>query len=223
MKVSLILPALMLLACLPSCTTSVLVEGSLPTPRVTPIPARVGVFYPDHFRHFRHEEKIEGAGNWRIDLGRQNHAFFKKLLEGLFISVKEVTEPPVSREEMQNLDGVLIPGVDRYGFLTPAISGLQFYSASIEYRITLLDKSGDTVGDWNIVGYGKSEGGMFGADDALGEATMLAIRDGGARVAIELGERPEVQAWLGSISRLEPGGTAAGAADEGKEKEESNL
>ena len=53
------------------------------------------------------------------------------------------------------------------------------------------------------MGYGKSEGGSFGADDALGEATMLAIRDGGARIAIEMSQQPQVVAWVTEISSEE--------------------
>ena len=55
----------------------------------------------------------------------------------------------------------LFRSIEKYGFLTPSISGLKFYSASIEYRVAMYDKVGAKVGDWNIVGYGKSEGGLF--------------------------------------------------------------
>ena len=60
------------------------------------------------------------------------------------------------------------------------------------------------IGTWNIIGYGKSEGGMFTSDDALNEATMLAIRDGGARIAIELIQQPSVQNWIKSMAEIEP-------------------
>ena len=107
----------------------------------------------------------------------------------------------VSSEEMKNLDGVFVPTIKKYGFLTPSISGLKFYSASIEYSVAMFNKVGAKIGDWSIVGYGKSEGGMFSSDDAVNEATVLAIRDGGARIAIELIDQPAVQAWLQSIDK----------------------
>ena len=109
---------------------------------------------------------------------------------------------------MASLDGVFIPRIEKYGFLTPGISGLKFYSASIEYRIALYDKAGQKVGDWNIIGYGKSEGGMFTADEAINEATVLAIRDGGARIAIELIDQPSVRAWIDTLAPLQPEPTA---------------
>ena len=193
---------------LSGCTTSVVVEGSVPTPLVAKIPARVGVYYSDEFRNYRYQEVIRDSGTWNIDLGSQNLTFFDNLLETLFEAVAEIPEPPLTREEMASLDGVFIPRIEKYGFLTPGISGLKFYSASIEYRIALYDKAGQKVGDWNIIGYGKSEGGMFTADEAINEATVLAIRDGGARIAIELIDQPSVRAWIDTLAPLQPEPTA---------------
>jgi hypothetical protein len=68
----------------------------------------------------------------------------------------------------------------------------------------MYDRQGKKIGDWNIIGYGKSEGGMFTSDEALNEATVLAIRDGGARIAIELIEQPAVKDWLKSLKPIEP-------------------
>ena len=80
----------MALLVLQSCTTSVVVEGSVPTPLVNKIPARVGVFYSEEFRSFRHKEDIREAGNWDIDLGPQNLTFFSNLLDSLFLDVEQV-------------------------------------------------------------------------------------------------------------------------------------
>ena len=195
--------ALCVLFVVQGCTTSVLVEGSVPTPLVNKIPARIGVHYPDGFRAFRHKEEIREAGNWDIDLGAQNFTFFSNLLDSLFLSVSEVGPPPHTPAEMAELDGILIPSIKKYGFLTPSISGLKFYSASIEYGIALYDKTGKKIGDWNIIGYGKSEGGIFSSDEAINEATVLAIRDGGARIAIELIDQAAVVAWIKKFKTVE--------------------
>lgn len=190
---------LLIISMVPACTTSVVVEGTVPTPLVQKIPARMGVYYPEDFRNFRYQEVIRDAGTWNIDLGSQNLSFFKNLTDALFTSAEEVHEPPLTTEEMRELDGIMIPYIEKFGFLTPSISGLKFYSASIEYRIVLYNKTGQKIGDWNIVGYGKSEGGMFSGDEAINEATVLAIRDGGARIAIELIDQPAVQDWLRDV------------------------
>jgi hypothetical protein len=174
----------------------------------------MGVYYSDEFRRFKHEEVFRDSGGWRIDLGKQNLRFFQNLTKSLFAGIQEVHQPPLTTEEMRNLDGVFIPSIEKYGFLTPSISGLKFYSASIEYRVAMYDKVGTKIGDWNIVGYGKGEGGIFSSDDAINEATVLAIRDGGARIAIELIDQPAVQAWLQSIHKsFEPLAGPPGVAE----------
>ena len=199
---------------LQSCTTSVVVEGTVPTPLVSVIPARMGVYYSDEFRRFKHEEVFRDSGGWHIDLGKQNLRFFQNLTKSLFAEIQEVHQPPLTTEEMRDLDGVFIPSIEKYGFLTPSIMGVEFYSASIEYRVAMYDKVGAKIGDWNIVGYGKSEGGMFSSDDAINEATVQAIRDGGARIAIELIDQPAVQAWLQSRHEsYEPSAGPPGVAE----------
>lgn len=186
---------------LQSCTTSVVVEGTVPTPLVSVIPAQMGVYYSDEFRRFKHEEVFRDSGGWRIDLGKQNLRFFQNLTKSLFAEIQEVHQPPLTTEEMRNLDGVFIPSIEKYGFLTPSISGLKFYSASIEYRVAMYDKIGAKIGDWNIVGYGESEARRFSRRKKIvNEATALAIRDAGARIADELIDQPAVQAWLQSIT-----------------------
>ena len=194
------LVALVMVVILASCTTNVIVEGTVPTPLVAKIPATIGVYFSDEFKTFQYKEVMRESGTWKINLGAQNLSFFQNLLSSMFNGVEEVPEPPFQSGEMQHLDGVIVPRIVKYGFLTPSISGLKFYSASIQYQILLYSRNGDIIGDWNIVGYGKSEAGSFGADDALGEATMLAIRDGGARIAIEMSQQPQVVTWLETIS-----------------------
>ena len=186
----------MLILALSGCTTNVVVQGSVPTPLVAKIPANVGVYYDESFRNFVHTEAIREEGTWNIDLGAQNLSFFRKLTNAMFESVVEVSSPELTEEQKSELDGLVIPRIEKYGFLTPGISGLKFFSASIHYRIVVLNQNNENVAEYVVVGYGKSEGGAFSSGDALGEATMLAIRDGGTRIAIELRQQPAIVAWL---------------------------
>lgn len=193
---NLIVLGLLATIALTGCTTTVVVEGTVPTPLVRKIPARVGVFYDENFKNFQHTEAIEAEGTWKINLGDQNLTFFRNLLGSLFDGVQELDSPEPDAITAQGLDAIIVPRIEKYGFLTPSLSGLKFFSASIHYRITMVDMAGNELADWTVVGYGKSEGGAFSGDDALGEATMLAIRDGGARISIGLTNQPEVAKWV---------------------------
>jgi len=196
---------LLLVLTLAGCSTTVEVEGTIPTPLVQGIPVRIGVHYSEEFRTKEYKEIIKQRGTWRVNLGRQNFQFFRNLIGSMFEEVKEVPEPPLSASELEGLDGVLVPEIKKYGFLTPEVSGLKFYSASIQYQLTLYDAENRRIGQWDIVGYGKSEASTFGQEEALEWATEQAIRDGGARIAIELSSQPEVISWLESL-KSESGG-----------------
>jgi hypothetical protein len=191
-----LLATLVFTGALTGCTTTVSVEGSIPTPLVRKIPANVGIYYDETFKTFQHTEALDAEGTWKIPLGDKNLTFFRNLMASLFDSVIELPNPEPGPEVAANIDAVIIPQIEKYGFLTPGLSGLKFFSASIHYRITMVDMAGNELADWSVVGYGKSEGGAFGGDSALGNATMLAIRDGGARISIGLTDQPEVAKWL---------------------------
>lgn len=187
------------LALLGGCTNTVVVEGSLPRPLVQQIPARVGIHYPQSFQRFSHQEDIEGAGAWDISLGRQNLAFFRRVLGALFQSVTELPAPQPTQAEAEGLDGVVIPSIEEYGFTTPEVTGLKFFEVSIKYRIALHAPGGDLLGAWSLVGYGKGEGGAFSADDAVADATRIAIRDGAAQLAVGLIDRQAIKDWLAGL------------------------
>ena len=87
---------------------------------------------------------IEDIGSWKISLGEQNYVFFRTLMETMFETTQEVSEPPSSPTRLVGLDGFVVPEIEKYGFLTPGISGLNFYSASIHYRVTLFNSDGES-------------------------------------------------------------------------------
>jgi hypothetical protein len=206
-KILSLLPVIGTAIILSSCNTSVTVGGSIPTPLVRQIPLHVGIYFSPELTGYTHEEVLPGQGTWRISMGQQNKLFFSKMFTALFLEVTEVAEfdLPVDEEDEGNrvtlpegMDALIVPEILKYGFLTPQISGLDFFSASIHYRVRIYGKDGDLALDWVIVGYGKSPDQAFSAGDALENATTLAIRDAGARIAIEAPRHPAVLKWLQS-------------------------
>ncbi len=187
------------------CNTSVTVEGSLPTPVVQKLPLNIGVYYPADFRSFTHQEKIQEQGTWKVAMGTQNLQFFQGMFAAMFDRVTEIQQLELPSEKAvgsapvripENLDGVIVPDIVKYGFLTPRILGQNFFAASIHYRIRIYDKSGNLVVNWIGVGYGKSPGSAFGSSEALGNATTLAIRDGGAKIVMDVLRSPAALKWL---------------------------
>ena len=86
-----------------------------------------------------HTETSEEIGDWQIDLGKQNADFFRSLFGSMFDEAVAIEKwgGDTSDGPITNTQAVLVPRIKKYGFLTPFVSGLGFYSASIEYELTL--------------------------------------------------------------------------------------
>lgn len=187
---------ILFLLSLSGCATNLVVKGNAPTPIIAKVPLRVGIYYSPDFKKFKYHEVLNDRKVYNIDFGEQNYTQFRVLMSAMFVSAVAVGQPPLSPAKAKGLDGVIVPQIVKYGFLTPGISGLNFYSASITYRITLYTPQGEMLHEWTLVGYGKSGRGVSSADTGLADATLQAIRDGGARIAIELPHKPVFEAWV---------------------------
>ena len=182
--------------------------------KIKPSSLRVGVYYSDEFQNFKYQEVNLSSANYKIDLGKQSLNVFRDSTKLLFAEVKEIQPTALMRrgnvsldnilfssEEITNLDGVIIPTIWNYGFSPRYTTGLSFHSAAIEYRVALFDKGGTKVGEWLIGGYGKSEAERFSRKKGINRATDLAIGDAAVRLASEIMNKPEVRAWMKSMSK----------------------
>lgn len=189
-----------------SCTHSLTVSGRIPTPLIEPFPVSIGFIRPPEFSTQIHREKLpRGGGDWTIELGALQNAFFETLIDSLFEKVWPLAAPACGPSTAGLATGERCPdGFVRltlleYAFLPPELSGLKFFSASTKYQLELMGSDGTVLDTWVVVGYGKNEGGGFQPTDALNAASVEAIRDAGARVALEWPKQRNVQTWLESI------------------------
>ena len=195
-----------LCALLSSCTQTLTVTGRIPTPLIEPLPVSIGFIRPDEFSTHIHREKLpRGGGDWTIELGALQNAFFETLFDALFQGVQPMETPGCGAGDeglgvgARCPDGFVRLSLLEYAFLPPELSGLQFFSASTKYQLELMDAGGRVLDAWVVVGYGKNEGGGFQSTDALNAATVEAIRDAGARMALEWPKQGNVRTWLDII------------------------
>ncbi len=187
---------------LAGCSHSITVEGQVPTPLIEPLPLSIGVITQPSFDSYLHNEKLpRGGGTWRIDVGELNQTFFKTLFSAMFAEVVDTQVESCGRSEPGTIsadcpNGFLRLELVEYAFLTPALSGLNFFSVSVKYRLTLLSSDGQPLGDWTVTGFGKSESQAFQANKALNQASVEAIRDAGARIAINWPRQGYVVDWI---------------------------
>lgn len=188
---------LSLLTTLAACGgASVSVPPELPTPLVQRVPLIMGIHLPEALLNFTHEEEIESAGDWTIELGSAQTVMFDNLLTGMFDGVRPVADPEAPGGEV---DGVLTPSIEEVQFSTPDQTRSDYFEVWVRYRFQLHDRDGTLVGEWPLTAYGKANSrnyGMNSREPALQAAAISALRDAMAFFTVQFRSIPAVQSWL---------------------------
>lgn len=170
---------------------------SIPTPLVERIPAVVGLYVAPEFRDYVHREKRDGQ-EYEIAVGPGQSEGFARLLEAMFTRVVRVPSAQSGAGTDAGIRGVLEPVLEEFSFITPRDAGEQLYAVSLKYRINGYSPQGELVDSWSFTGYGASPASSIPGQgtDALAEATRLAMRDAGAKIATEIREQAIVRGLL---------------------------
>ena len=197
----------LLMAVLSGCATSVSVDNPrIPDPLITPMPLSVGARYPDVFDHFVHEEQVIGKEKWQVNLGASNRMLFDKLFGAMFTEFQVIDESvdPASL----GIDVMIEPTIDAFEFSVPEQSQTDSFAVWIRYRIKIFDRNGTQIANWPISAYGKSQTTMFGDDEALRRAAVLAMRDAAALIIMQMDKSTGISSLINS-SGAEPAADAA--------------
>ena len=101
------------------------------------------------------------------------------------------------------VDGIIAPTIEEVQFAIPKQTGGDFYEVWIRYKLKLYDRTGNPLGEWPLIGYGKANernfGAMGGQSPALNEATTWALRDAAAVLSFQFRNQAEVQDWLAAL------------------------
>jgi hypothetical protein len=168
---------------------------NIPTPLVVKIPVAVGVFVPKEFSAFIHDEERSGT-DWHIDLGKAQTDGLMRLLNAMFERVIVVDSVTAGTQAGGDIRAVLEPSVEEYAFVTPRDAGSPFYAVSIKYRINVYTPDGRLADSWGFTGYGTAPSQGITSDAPLTQATALALRDAGAKLAVEFREQAIVRGLL---------------------------
>ena len=172
------------------------VESEVPMPLVSKIPITMGVYYDDNFRNYTYRENTPDRENWAIESGSSQVALFNQILPSMFRDVVEIDSSPAAGTTA-GVKAVLVPSIEEMQFSLPQETRLDMYEAWIKYRIRMLDTNGNTITEWPLTAYGKTETEfMKNREQGLKGAMELALRDAGAKLAIGFPEVVEVKDWL---------------------------
>jgi len=191
-------------ALLAACgTTQFEAESVIPPPLVTRIPVVVGVHVPPAFREAVHREKRDGV-EYAISVGRAQADGFDRLMNAMFARVVPVASLEAGAVSDPEVRAVFEPVLVDFSFVTPRDTGTQLYAVSLKYRINAYTPAGEAIDAWTFTGYGAHGGSSMPGQGkpALQQAASLAMRDAGAKIAVEFREQAIVRGLVEPASPL---------------------
>ena len=184
------------LALLAACTATKLdTKAQLPPPLIEQLPVRVGIIYSPEFRDYRHRE-TRGTIEYEVNLGAAHVTNLDWLLKAMFREVVPVEQPDRIGQINPPLAFVLQPKFEEYSFLTPKDVAGEAFIVTIRYLLTLYDGHGARVDSFTLTGYGRERARSLASKEPLALATQRAMRDAGAKVAVELTDQDSVRLLL---------------------------
>lgn len=168
---------------------------NIPAPLVVKIPIGVALLMPKEFVEYVHTEERWNT-DWRIELGRAQSDAIMRLLTAMFERVVPVENLGAAASLGPDVRAVLEPSIEEYAFVTPRDAGPPFYAVSIKYRVNIYLPDGKLADSWGFTGYGTSPAQGLSNTSPLAAATALAMRDAGAKLAVEFREQAIVRGLL---------------------------
>jgi hypothetical protein len=184
-----------LLALIGCGATSIIATTNIPTPLVAKVPVTVALHVPKEFAAYVHKEE-RWSTDWNIDLGKAQSEGITRLMTAMFDRVVVVDSVNAGAQAGGDVKAILEPSVEEYAFVTPRDAGSPFFAVSIKYRVNVYSPDGRLADSWGFTGYGTSPSQGISSSGPLAAATALALRDAGAKLAVEFREQAIVRGML---------------------------
>jgi hypothetical protein len=168
---------------------------NIPTPLVVKIPIAVALFIPKEFSTYVHNEE-RWSTDWHVELGKAQTDGITRLMNAMFERVIAVDSVGAGQNAAGGVRAILEPSVEEFAFVTPRDAGSPFFAVSIKYRVNVYLPNGKLADSWGFTGYGTAPAEGLSSAPPLQTATALAMRDAGAKLAVEFREQAIVRGLL---------------------------
>jgi hypothetical protein len=168
---------------------------NIPPPLVVKIPIGVALFVPTEFSTYVHKEE-RWSTKWHVELGKAQADGITRLMNAMFERVVPVDSVNAGTQVPGGVAAILEPSIEEYAFVTPRDAGSPFYAVSIKYRVNVYLPDGKLADSWGFTGYGTSPSQGLSSEAPLSTATALAMRDAGAKLAVEFREQAVMRGLL---------------------------
>lgn len=192
-RVGLVLTLLLLLN---ACASTIVVEGEVPQPLVNRLPLTGQMLYSDEFKTFTYIEAEKGRSLKGLDFGAAQTGMFDTVFGRLLT---------LNSDAGQDIDISIEPQILDFQYTSPRETKLKMYEVWLKYRLRLIDREGQELADWTLKGYGKTPTlSMTTALTAFNMATIVALRDVGAQLAIRFPNQSSIKALVASKQTVPP-------------------
>jgi hypothetical protein len=192
----LLLGALALVALAGCGPVKLVANTNIPTPLVVKIPIAVALFVPKEFSTYVHNEE-RWSTDWHVELGKAQTDGITRLMNAMFERVITVDSVGAGQAHADSgVRAILEPSVEEFAFVTPRDAGSPFFAVSIKYRVNVYLPNGKLADSWGFTGYGTAPAQGLSSAPPLQTATALAMRDAGAKLAVEFREQAIVRGLL---------------------------
>ena len=180
------------LAILAGCSSSasVQVDRTFPSVLAKPKPISASILFTDEFSNYIAQPNDKTV----IDMGSAQVKVMKNTFTGLFNDVEFIT----STDQMTNDNGLIItPSVREVQVSTPSDNYLNVFEVWIKYNLDIEDTEGEPIVSWFMPAYGKTpDAFMASKPKAIEEASVIALRDAGAKLMLDFYRIPAIYGWL---------------------------
>lgn len=173
-----------------SSSAQVVVNQTFPNVVSEPRNIKAAIIFDAEFRTY----VATPNENTTISFGPSQVDLLSRAFRGLFSEVEVIS----SRAEMSpDTQLVITPSVRELQLSTPSESYLNVYEVWIKYNLDIEDADGEPVDSWFMPAYGKTpDSTMLSRTDAIHQATVVALRDAGAKLMLDFFRIPSVYNWM---------------------------
>lgn len=183
------------------CTTTahVTVEQTFPTVVASPRQIKAAIVMDESFRTYQ----AFPLKNTDIAFGQAQVDLWSKAFRGLFSQVEIVT---TRSEASADTELIVVPFVHEVQLSTPSQSYLNVYEVWIKYRLDMETIDGVPIDSWFLPAYGKTpDSALLSKTRAIEQATVVALRDAGAKLILDFYRIPAVHVWFEQrLAAVEP-------------------
>ena len=186
----------LLALCAAGCSGAVNVQSDFPPPLVERTALKVGLYYGPELTNYVYSEDTGTDVDWTLRLGEANIRMFDSAFGAMFAAVQRVSSVAAARDEFPGLDAIVAPSVEKLEFSLPSQSRTEHYAVWIRYNVDVHTPDGALVLRWPVNAYGQSDAGGLSGEKPMERATVLAMRDAEATIALEFARQPKIREAL---------------------------